>query len=89
MSLSELVASGMRAHCPDFFARALARRAALRFLAAASDAFFARARRSAAVMFFAAVLPPREPNFLARGRKTSRYAAWCVSSYWRNVQIFN
>jgi hypothetical protein len=33
----------------------------VRFLAAASDAFLARAERSAGVMFFAAVLPPRWP----------------------------
>jgi len=38
-----------------------ARRSAVRFLAAASEAFFARADRSAAVIFFADVLPPSAP----------------------------
>src|SRR5690349_4687406 len=42
-----------------------ARRAAVRFRAAASDAFRARADRSSGVMFFAAVLPPCLPNCCA------------------------
>lgn len=44
-------------------ARSLARRSAVRFLAAASDAFLARADRSAAVIFLAAALPPSFPYF--------------------------
>ena len=42
-------------------ARSRARRAAVRFRAAASDAFFARALRSSAVIFFAAFFPPWLP----------------------------
>jgi hypothetical protein len=48
-----------------FFARLIdasrARRAAVRLRAAASEAFFARAERSSAVIFFAAFLPPSLP----------------------------
>src|ERR1035441_7384115 len=40
-------------------------RAAVRFFAAASDAFFARADRSSGVMFFAAALPPLRPKVRA------------------------
>ena len=41
--------------------RSRANRSAVRFRAAASDAFLARAVRSSGVMFFAAVLPPSLP----------------------------
>ena len=47
-------------------ARCRARRSAVRFFAAAIDAFFARAFRSAAVMFFAAILPPSLPYRLPK-----------------------
>jgi hypothetical protein len=43
----------------------LAKRSAVRFLAAASEAFFARADRCAGVMFCAAVFPPFRPNLRA------------------------
>ena len=52
-------------------ARSLARRAAVRVRAAASDAFLARAVRSAFVMFAAAFLPPCLPN----SRPSARIAA--------------
>jgi hypothetical protein len=42
-----------------FFLRAI--RSAGRFLAAASEAFLARAERSSAVIFFVEVLPPNAP----------------------------
>lgn len=42
--------------------RSFAKRCAVRFRAAASDAFLARAARSSDVMFWAAVLPPSLPN---------------------------
>ena len=42
----------------------LANRSAVRFLAAAMDAFFARAERCLGVMFWAAVLPPSAPYAL-------------------------
>jgi len=47
-------------------ARSAATRSAVRFFAAASDAFVARALRSPAVMFFAAVSPPSLPYFLPK-----------------------
>jgi hypothetical protein len=59
----------------DFFARSLARRAAVRFRAAASDAFFARADRSSGVEFRAAFLPPCLPNSRAISVIAARTAA--------------
>ena len=41
--------------------RSRSSRSAVRFFAAASDAFLARAERSAAVMLLAAVFPPFDP----------------------------
>ena len=43
-----------------------AKRWAVRFFAAASDAFLARADRSSGVMFCADVFPPSLPNFFPR-----------------------
>jgi hypothetical protein len=51
--------------------RTCARRCAVRFRAAAVAAFFARALRSAAVMFFAAFLPPCLPYSLPILRRNS------------------
>ena len=48
-----------------FAARSRSSRSAVRFLAAASDAFSARADRCSGVMFFAAFLPPRRPKVRA------------------------
>lgn len=53
----------------------LARRFAVRFSAAALDAFFARAFRSSGVMFFAASLPPCFPNLRAISVMAARTAA--------------
>jgi hypothetical protein len=47
----------------DGLARSLASRFAVRFAAAAIDAFLARAERSSRVMFLAAALPPNLPYF--------------------------
>ena len=47
----------------DFFP-SLANRSAVRFFAAANDAFLARAERCFGVMFWAAVLPPSAPHAL-------------------------
>jgi hypothetical protein len=56
-------------HCwVDSFERSLASHSALRFRAAAAEAFLAQASRSSRVMFLAAVLRPRQPNFLPRPR---------------------
>ena len=55
----------------DLFARSLATRAAVRLRADALAAFFARALRSAAVMFFAAFLPPWLPYALPILRRYS------------------
>ena len=49
-----------------------ARRFAVRFFAAAVAAFFARALRSAAVMFFAAFFPPWLPYAFPSLRRYSR-----------------
>jgi len=54
------------------FAPSRAKRFAVRTFAAAIDAFFARAVRSSAVTFFAAVLPPIRPNWLAISVMTAR-----------------
>ena len=48
---------------------------AVRFLAAAIEAFFARAERSAAVMLVAAVLPPSAPVLRAISAIAARTAA--------------
>jgi hypothetical protein len=45
----------------------VARRSAIRFFAAAMDAFLAAALHSAAIMFLAAVLPPSLPQAYAHG----------------------
>jgi hypothetical protein len=55
-----------------FAFRSRASRSAVRFFAAASDAFLARAERSVAVMFLAAVLPPFAPIAAIACRSTSR-----------------
>jgi hypothetical protein len=48
---------------------------AVRFFAAASDAFLARADRSSGVMFFAAVFPPWLPNLRAISVMAARTSA--------------
>jgi hypothetical protein len=53
----------------------LASRSAVRFFAAASDAFLARAERSSGVMFVAAVLPPSLPNLRATSVIAARTSA--------------
>jgi hypothetical protein len=63
------------ARVAGFPARSRSRRSAVRFFAAASDAFFARAERSSSVMFFAAVLPPSFPNFLDNSRIAANTSA--------------
>jgi len=50
----------MGSHRPDFLARAS--RSAVRFFAAAREAFLARADLSSGVIFFADALPPSAPN---------------------------
>jgi hypothetical protein len=49
-------------------ARSRVRRSAVRFFAAASEAFFARAERSSGVMFFAAVLKDIRPQWYILAR---------------------
>jgi hypothetical protein len=53
----------------------LAMRSLVRFLAAASEAFLARAERSAAVIFFAAVFPPSAPVLRAISAIAAQTAA--------------
>jgi hypothetical protein len=55
--------------------RSLARRSAVLFFAAASDAFLARAERSSGVEFRAAFLPPCLPNSRAIAAIASRMCA--------------
>lgn len=55
--------------------RAAAKRLAVRALAAAREAFFARAVRSSGVMFWAAVLPPSLPNLRATSVIAARISA--------------
>lgn len=54
---------------------------AIRFLAAASDAFLARALRWAAVMFFAAALPPFDPIAAIACRSITRVSFAIPLSY--------
>lgn len=56
-------------------ARSLANRSAVRFFAAASDAFLARADRSSGVIFLAEALPPILPNFRAISAIAARTSA--------------
>ena len=58
-----------------FVARTAARRFSVRFFAAASEAFLARAERSSGVMFLAAVLPPNAPVLRAISRIAARTSA--------------
>lgn len=56
-------------------ARPAAKRFSVRFFAAASDAFLARAERSSGVMFLAAVLPPSAPVLRAMSLIAARTSA--------------
>ncbi len=69
---------------PRRFFFSLAKRSAVRFRAAASDAFLARAERSSGVRFCADFLPPSLPNFReisVIAARTSAGIFMLISSY--------